>query len=243
VSRHFHVGQTLTVGGVVELDPGRFLRVLRKGPGDAITVCDARGGLFRVVLRAPEAGALTGDVVESLPDPGRDAEAHVTVWLPLLKGGKTEDLVRPLTELGVAAITPLQSRHAVVRLDGQRAAERVARLSAIAAESANQCGRRVIPPISPLVSGLPPRDQLATGARGVFFWEAGGRPSFELQSFLDGAPAVHVLYGPEGGLAPSEAEQLAADGWEAFSLGPRVLRAETAVVAGTTLVMQALGAL
>ena len=88
-----------------------------------------------------------------------------------------------------------------------------------------------------------PRDLLTAGARGVFFWEAGGRPSFELQTFLSDAPAVHILFGPEGGLAPSEAEQLAADGWEAFSLGPRILRAETAVVAGTTLVMAALGAL
>jgi 16S rRNA (uracil1498-N3)-methyltransferase len=251
MSRHFHVPDALVPGAVVALDAGRFLRVLRRRDGDVVTLCDGRGQLFSVTLRTPAGGPpLVGEVGEALPDPGRDAALALTVWLPLLKGGRSEDLVRPLTELGVATIAPYQSRHAVVRLEGRKAEERRARMQAIAGEAANQCGRRVIPRVAPVHEGVP------RGGPGVFFWEGGGRDSVELKASTalahpDRRRAPHpvrpgeaqVLIGPEGGFSAEEAESLAAAGWEAFSLGPRILRAETAVVVGTTLVAEALGLL
>ena len=118
-------------------------------------------------------------------------------------------------------------------------AERRARFEAIAIEATNQCGRLHAPVVHP------PTQKLPVQGPGVFFWEAGGRPLAELSNWCDqhADHGTSILFGPEGGLAATEAEHLQQHGWTPFSLGPRILRAETAVVAGVTLVQAALGAL
>lgn len=238
MSKHFHVKEHLALGAVVSLDAGRFVRVLRMKIGDHCILCDATGQLFGVAIRSID--PCEAEVIETIVDPGRDAVRDVEIWLPLLKGGRSDDLVRQLSELGVARIVPFQGRHAVVVLDTKRANERRIRFQAIAAEAANQCGRLKIPEV------LAPTTQLPAVGPGAFFWEVGGRDVSELPDFIasiDAGRGLGVLFGPEGGLAEAEAERLVAAGWTAFSLGPRILRAETAVVVGTALIQQALGAL
>lgn len=249
VSRHFHIDQRLENLLPVSLDGSRFVRVLRKKVGDTIVVCDRDGRLFEIALTSTD--PCEGIVQAQLPDPGADALDDVVVWLPLLKGGRTDDLVRQLTELGVTEIIPFQSQHSVVRLDGKKAKERQARFQAIATEAANQCGRLRVPRLAGLENRAP--DERPGGAvecPGVFFWEVEGRAVDELRTLVGQAgPSptprrrVSILFGPEGGIADDEAARLIAAGWTAFSLGPRILRAETAVVVGTALVQAALGAL
>lgn len=238
MSRHFRVDVALEVGARVALDAARFVRVLRKTAGDPVTLCDAGGRLFEAVLVST--APCEAEVAAAMADPGRDASRRLEVWLPLLKGGRSDDLVRQLTELGVTDIVPFQSRYSVVQLDPKKAAARVERLRAIAAEATNQCGRLQVPAVRPVATTLPP------AGPGIFFWEVGGQRAEALADFVaathPGSP-LGLLFGPEGGLAPDEASALVDAGWTAFSLGPRILRAETAVVVGTALVQAALGAL
>ena len=219
----------LSVGQVVALDPHRFGRVLRLAPGESLTLVDPTGAAClaeslggdppRVTVLAPSDRASA--------DPRRPLE----VWVPLLKGGKAVDLVRPLIELGATVIVPYACKRSVVRLDAKRAAERQKRMQAIADEACQQCGRADRPQVLPYVDHLP------RVGPGVFLWEEGGGSGDDLPT------TTRLLTGPEGGLDPSEADHLVALGWAPMWLGRRILRAETACLTLAILAQSARGEL
>ncbi|MFO0749389.1 MAG: RsmE family RNA methyltransferase [Myxococcota bacterium] len=231
MSKHFRVPEVLGVGARVAVDGHRFVRVLRARAGSTFTVCDGAGALWQARVTGLEPFAL--DVVGPAAAPDRNPSVELEVWVPLLKGGRTDDLVRQLTELGATRIVPFASRHAVVRLDAARAADRHQRMQAIVREAGNQCGRTLLPEVAAPVDGLP------SAGPGAFLWEGGGAPAREV---LAGG-AARILVGPEGGLGDDEAQRLGALGWTAATLGPRILRAETAVVTFTVMALAALGEL
>lgn len=231
MSKHFRVAEALDLGASVTVDGHRFVRVLRARVGSTFTVCDARGALWEARVMALEPFAL--EVVARASAPDRNPSVELEAWVPLLKGGRTDDLVRQLTELGVTRIAPYASRRAVVRLDAAKARERHQRMQAIAREAGNQCGRTLLPEVLAPVDGLP-----AIGP-GAFLWEGGGEPVREV--LAHGVP--RILVGPEGGLADDEAQHLTGLGWRATTLGPRILRAETAVVTFAVMALAAAGEL
>jgi 16S rRNA (uracil1498-N3)-methyltransferase len=225
------VSRPLVLGEVLSLDPHRFGRVLRLAVGDRLTLVDPTGAAFEVVALSNDPPQVEVVATASLPtaNPARPLE----VWVPLLKGGKAEDLVRPLVELGATLIVPYSCRRSVVRLDDKRAAERQKRMQAIADEACQQCGRTDRPTVAPYAEHLP------KSGPGVFLWEEGGGPPTHTTL----AAADRLLSGPEGGLDPSEVEQLVDLGWQPLWLGHRILRAETAVLTLTTLAQSARGEL
>lgn len=226
MSKYFRVDLELAPGAVVPLDAHRFVTVLRLGIGDQVVLCDSNGALFEA--RLTHSDPLMAEVLGPAPSPSRNPSSPLEVWLPLLKGGKTDDLVRQLTELGATRIIPFSSRNSVVRLDAKKAAERRDRFASIAREACNQCGRTDLPDIATPLDGLPP------AGPGAFLWEGGGAPAL---ATLNVQPelAARILSGPEGGLSPQEANALTARGWVPLSLGHRILRAETAVLVLATL--------
>jgi len=227
------VSQTLAVGDSVEVDEGsahHLTRVLRLSPGAAVEVVDGAGGVWTAILEGE--GAPTVRVTGAVEASAANPRVQITVWLPLLKGGKADDLVRQLTELGVARVVPYLSRRSVVKLDDAKAAKRVKRWQTIADEATRQCRRTDRVAVGSLRRGMPRADE----GPGVFFYEGGGLELGDLRG-----PAVTVLIGPEGGLALDEVGALQGAGFRRVSLGARILRAETAVVAATTLVLAKLG--
>ena len=156
------------------------------------------------------------------------------MWLAFapVKRSQTDWLVEKATELGAARLVPIMTQRTI--------AERVRleRLEAIAIEAAEQCGRTRLPDISeplPLAHLLQHRDSTRTL---YFADEGGGEPAG--QAFTPG-PAV-ILTGPEGGFTSGEREAIrAAPNSIAISLGPRILRAETAALAGLAAWMSAVG--
>jgi 16S rRNA (uracil1498-N3)-methyltransferase len=232
VSKYFRIDERLEVGGEVALDPHRFERVLRVRVGERLTVCDREGCLYVLEIEAlspPRARAL-GPV----EGPDRNPRGELEVWVPLLKGGRTDDLVRQLTELGATRIVPFSSRHSVVRLESAKAAERARRFAQIAEEAGNQCGRTRLPEVVPPVDGLP------IAGPGVFLWE-GEAGHGVTEALRDGEASSRILVGPEGGLSSDEAGLLVTRGWRPATLGARILRAETAVVLLATLALAAKG--
>ncbi len=232
MSRHHRLGLALEAGGTYVV-PGAAAhhlgRVLRARVGERFVAVAQDGSRWeaRVTGLAP----LTVKIVAPAPELAADPAVRLEVWLPLLKGGRTDDLVRQLTELGAARVVPWAAERSVVRLKGDKADRRVRRWRTIAAEATEQCGRATPPEVAQ-VSGLP-----ASGP-GVFLWEERGTA---LRDVLAAAPPERILVGPEGGLSPGEVEALVAVGWRGAWLGARILRAETAVVAAATLALHALG--
>jgi 16S rRNA (uracil1498-N3)-methyltransferase len=235
MSKYFRCDEPLSPGADVTLPGHRFVRVLRTKVGDVLTLCDPNGALWTARVAALEPFRLA--VVAPSEGPRREAAHALEVWVPLLKGGRTDDLVRQLTELGVTRIVPFASARAVVRLDPAKATERQARFLAIAREAAQQCGRTVVPDVARPIVGMPTQVAPGPHGAGVFLWEEGGAPAREALVACPG----RILVGPEGGLAAGEAEALEAAGWHAAWLGPRILRAETACVALAVLALSAAG--
>jgi 16S rRNA (uracil1498-N3)-methyltransferase len=211
----------------------RYLgRVLRLTGGDRMVLFDGAGMEADAVVTHIDSDTVWLAVEPPRPAPPRQG-AELVLIASLLKADKLDRVVQKATELGVAAILPVESAHAVVQLAGDRADKRVARWRMIAREAARQCGRADVPPIAALrplaevVSAVP-----ETATRLVFHEGAGTMP---LVPTLAAGRHERIFYlvGPEGGLSAAELATSIALGFTPVGLGPRVLRAETACLAAT----------
>lgn len=213
----------LAEGTRVELDAGQanYLgNVMRLGEGAELLLFDGQSGewLARITEAGKKRMALT------VGQRTREAEAIPDVWLAFapVKRTQTDWLVEKATELGVARLMPVMTRRTI--------AERVklARLEAIAIEAAEQCGRTVLPGIEEPVSLARFLEQGDAGRPLYFADENGGEP---VALAFKAGPAT-ILTGPEGGFTDEE-RALVRDAPNAVpvSLGPRILRAETAALA------------
>jgi 16S rRNA (uracil1498-N3)-methyltransferase len=227
------VRQPLAGGARVELDGGQanYLgNVLRMGTGDQLLVFDGSSGEW--LARISESGRKRMALIAECRT--RAPETIPDVWLAFapVKRAQTDWLVEKATELGAARLVPVMTRRTV--------AERVKieRLQAIAIEAAEQCGRTRLPEIAqPLPVGklLDQRD----AARTLYFADESGGEGVA-DAFRPG-PAL-ILTGPEGGFTDEErAEVRAAPNSVAISLGPRILRAETAALAALAAFMTVAG--
>ena len=215
-------------------------RVLRLGPGDVVLATDGRGREYTVRIDALGAAA-TGTVLDTAP---RLTESPVAVTLVqgVPKGDRMEAIVRAATELGVARIAPALTARTVVRLEEGRWRERTRRWQRVAREAAKQCGRAIVPEVTepvPLSRAL----ELAGGVDlRICLWEAERRPLGEVLQGVAGAPgAVGLAVGPEGGLSVSEVVHAEALGWVLASLGPRILRVETASTTALAIIEATFG--
>lgn len=212
----------------------RLLHVMRRKPGDALALFNGRDGEWGG--RIADAGR--GRCAVEVETQTRPQAPAPDVWLvfAVLKRDALDLLVEKSTELGAAALLPVFTRRTV--------AERVnlERMAATATEAAEQCERLSVPdarapaPLANLMGEWP------AGRRLMFCDEARDAPS--VPSALAGAEAGPwaVLIGPEGGFAPEERRMLRALPFAVpVSLGPRILRAETAAIAALTLWQAALG--
>jgi 16S rRNA (uracil1498-N3)-methyltransferase len=234
-----YVDQPLAPGNPVALtaDQAHYLfAVMRLAAGDAVLVFNGRDGEWRAGVA--EAGRRGGRLLAEAPTaPQRDPPDLWLVFAPLRKA-RTDFIVEKATELGAARILPVQTRFTN--------ADRVAadRLQAHAIEAAEQCGGTFVPP----VEALQPLDRLldAWPAGRRLMWcdeHLAGRSSALPGVVAAAAPGPWaILIGPEGGFAEAEQARLRAmPGVAPVSLGPRILRADTAAVAALVLWQAALG--
>ena len=230
----FHCPVPLTPGEEIALPPGaaRHVQVLRLQPGDAITLfhgsIDGPGGEFEAtVTRMGRSEVLarigTHHAVE------REAARAVHLLAGITANERMDWLVEKATELGVASITPLLAERSVLKLKGERAEKKLAHWQAVAVAACEQCGRNRVPTLHPaqtLADWLqaPPQD----GQRLLLSLRPGTQP---LHAAAPGHTGLVFLSGPEGGLSGTEEDLALAHGFAPVTLGPRVLRAETAPLA------------
>ena len=221
---------------VVEGDRARYLgRVLRLRVGDELTIFDGTGPEWSATIDDMTRNTVTLAIGES-----RDATAESPLKIHLVQGisrGERMDyVVQKATELGVKRITPVLTEYGVVKLDEKRAAKRRDRWEGVAVSACEQCGRSRLPLVDaplPLKEwfGAKPADAdldliLAPGA------------ATPLAKVPAPGTKVSILNGPEGGFSQIESEDAEASGFTSVSLGPRILRTETAAPAALA-VMQA----
>jgi 16S rRNA (uracil1498-N3)-methyltransferase len=242
-------GQTLTLPA----EATRHAQVRRVQPGDALVLFDGSGAEWPATVQAVRRDAV--DVQVGSPAwPGRELAPAITLAVVVPANERMDWLVEKATELGAAALQPLLAERSVLRLDGERAPKRVAHWEAIVRAASAQCGRTrlmTVAPVLPLQGwlatlpalpgpGLTPEPGAGAAPTAEPTAEPAVAPARWLLSLADDAlpparralpQALTLLSGPEGGLSAAEERAARAAGFWPVSLGPRVLRAETAPLA------------
>ena len=233
----------------VELDGAlshRLRHVLRMRKGDSLILLDGTGYEYPAVLEEADGPTLRVRVLERRKGPP-EPPVEIVLYQSLIKGDRFDWVLEKGTELGVAKFVPLLSQRGVVRPRSDRRA-RGERWRRVVTEAAEQCGRCVLPEISP-VTELDDALASASGLR-LLLWEE--ERALGLRTVLReelpssarrGRGTVSLFVGPEGGFTPEEVESARARGAQIVSLGSRVLRSETAGVAVVAAVLYELGEL
>jgi 16S rRNA (uracil1498-N3)-methyltransferase len=234
-----YVDQPLSPNARVALDgaaANHIRRVLRLAPGDALTVFDGRGGEYDARIDGLRKDAVLLAVASHRPIE-RESPLAITLAQGVSRGERMDLVVQKATELGVRRIVPVLTERTVVRLDAEQSDAKVRHWRAVAVGACEQCGRNAVPEIAP-PAGLAVflRSAPSDAARIVL------SPSGSLRiRNLDGSRGLILLIGPEGGLSETEQASAVDAGFSALSLGPRVLRTETAAIASLAAIQQLLG--
>ncbi|MCB0063558.1 MAG: 16S rRNA (uracil(1498)-N(3))-methyltransferase [Caldilineaceae bacterium] len=242
--RFFLIDSPIHATQPVDLTPLAYQlnKVLRLSTGTEIVVLDNQGNEYGVRISVLQAKYARGEVLTARRNNAEPANS-LTLYQCSLKADKFEWVLQKGTELGVTTFVPVISQRSIVR-PAAALLKKYERWQTIVREAAEQCGRGRIPRL------LEPLDWEAavSQAEGVRLlpWEeeqtvAPLLSSAALQSLIQAAPAVSLLIGPEGGIAPEEASAAQSAGWQTVSLGPRILRAETAALASVVMVTSAAG--
>lgn len=226
-----HVRGPLAAGATVDCEPtqAHYLgTVMRLGPGSELLVFD--GGSGEWLAKIEEAGRKRMTLSVQQQTRAQEQVPDLCLAFAPLKRAQTDWLVEKATELGARRLQPVMTRRTVaerVRLD---------RLESIAVEAAEQCGRTALPSIA---EPIPLERFLGEAPSTLYFAdERGGQPLADVMA--PGSAAI--LIGPEGGFIDEERAMIRArPGAVAVSLGPRILRAETAALAALTAYMALAG--
>lgn len=226
----FFVDTPLAAPGEIVLPPGaaRHVQVLRLQPGDALTLFDGSGPEWQAEVTAMGRSEVRVRLVEAM-QPQRELLRAVTLAVVMPANDRMDFLVEKATELGAAALQPLVAERSVLRLAGERADKKRAHWQGVAVAAAEQSGRTVPMRVEPVLTltawlaALPPA--CPDEWRGLL----SPRAAQPLAVFAQ--RRALFLSGPEGGLAEAEEEAARTCGFAAVSLGPRILRADTAPLA------------
>jgi 16S rRNA (uracil1498-N3)-methyltransferase len=235
-SNHFLVKQRNVrppLAIVDEEEHHHLSRVLRRAPGERVWLVDEKGNSY--LARVEEVGRRQTRLLILEKREASGCRLRLVLAQALIKSKNMELVIQKATELGVSTIIPVAAARSVVRLSGGEAGKRE-RWSKIAAEAAKQSRRSDIPVVQaprPLSSFLQTCDE----TRRFILCEDGGARLRDILAAGPARPGDHespaavVLIGPEGGWTKEEERQALQEGFEAVSLGSRILRSETAALA------------
>lgn len=227
-----HLNQPLQANQDITLDDrnAHYLgSVLRMKAGMALVVFDGSGMEFAGTITALGKKAAVITLGDS-HDPGTEAAVHTCLGIGISRGERMDYIVQKSTELGVSIIQPLFTGRCEVRLDERRASKRRAHWEQVSISACEQSGRTRIPNILAPLYIEQWLDNL--DCQYKFILDVNGRTSLSDMPCPD---SVALLVGPEGGLSDNEKTLASGKGFSVLSLGPRVLRTETAPVAALAL--------
>ena len=236
-----HVDAPLSEGMELALPDSaaaHLTRVLRLAVGDACVLFngDGRDHDARIVALDKRGVRVA---IEGPRRVDNESPLHMTLLQGVARGEKMDLILQKATELGVSAVAPLWSQRSEVKLDGERAAKRLAHWRGVVTSACEQCGRARIPAVAAPVALAAALDALPAGGLRLIL-----DPEGELALHAMPAESVsHVVLavGPEGGWSPVDREQLRGAGFLGLRLGPRILRTETAGLAAIAALQSRFG--
>lgn len=213
-----------------------LVRVLRVRIGESIVLFDGRGGEYPAVI-----GAISKQAVRLQPQAhlARDVESPLRIRLiqGISRGERMDFVVQKATELGVHRISPVHTERSVVRLRGERAEKRSAHWERIIQGACEQCGRNALPLLDAAVDLAALLGTSLAGARLILHTRNAG----SIAGLQPAARELNLLVGPEGGFTEAEVSQASNAGFVPWSLGPRILRTETAALAAIAVLQARFG--
>ncbi|HEZ2138968.1 TPA: 16S rRNA (uracil(1498)-N(3))-methyltransferase [Neisseria meningitidis] len=225
----FHLPENLSVGQTVALPDNivRHLNVLRVRPNENITLFDGKGKAHAARLtvlekRRAEAEILHEDTTDN------ESPLNITLIQSISSGDRMDFTLQKSVELGVTAIQPAISERCIVRLDGERAAKRLARWQEIVISACEQSGRNTVPPVLPIIGYREALDKMPSESTKLIMSINRAR---KLGDIRQPSGAIVFMVGPEGGWTEQEEQQAFEAGFQAVTLGKRILRTETAPLA------------
>ena len=214
-------------------DSKHIAKSLRMKTGDTLTVCDGNGTDLECEIAEISGECVSVRVLRRKASTG-EADVDITIYQALPKSDKMDGIVQRAVELGAKKIVPVLTERCVSRPDAKACKVKVARWNKIALESAMQCGRGIIPQVGE-VTDFKRALQDISADRVIIFYEGGGVPLREMD--IKKGERIAVIVGPEGGFEISEVELAKQAGAVVGSLGPRILRTQTASLAATAAIM------
>lgn len=219
---------TLTVLGE---DAHHMIQVMRMIPGDEVyVVVDAVTYTMTIVEGSSKSVLLQ---VKDKQDQTNEMPVKVSIVCGLPKGDKLELITQKATELGMHTLYPFEAKRSIVKWDKQKNEKKIARLQKIAKEAAEQSHRSMIPHIHTAIS-IKELLAISNSYDVRFVADEEDAKLEERQRFSDllkkvnGVDSILIVFGPEGGLDRHEIKALHENGFQSISLGPRILRTETA---------------
>jgi 16S rRNA (uracil1498-N3)-methyltransferase len=237
----FHCPQPLAIGLRIDLPEtvAHHVHVVRLAPGDTVTLFNGDGGEYTAVLQTVEKRRASAEIKAHT---ARDAELPYAVTLAqaLPEASKMDWIIEKAVELGAAAIQPLAARRCVVRLSGERAEKKLAHWQGVIVAASEQSGRNRLAHLAPVDEFKDWVAQQDLHRRVILT----PRANESLADWARHQPpqALTIMVGPEGGFSEDEENLALAHGALALSMGPRILRTETAALAALSMLAAVWGA-
>lgn len=215
---------------------------LRMRPGDALTLCDGIGTDYTCRISEIGQSSVTAEILHrsaSSSEPSR----KISLYQCLPKFDKLETIIQKTTELGVYSLHPVASSRCISKLSSDAWKKKAVRYQKIALEAAKQSGRGYIPAIYPPCSFQAAINDACCAGHVILFYEKTAQPlrrilaEIAVQQKPQCDLPIAVFVGPEGGFSPEEVELAVGRGAHIATLGPRILRTETAPIAALSIIL------
>jgi 16S rRNA (uracil1498-N3)-methyltransferase len=216
-------------------------RVLRLKTGDTIEVFDGTGNSFKARVMSISDRVVKSEIIGENKTK-TESDIKITLFQGLTKSNKMDYIVQKTTELGITRIVPIETTNTVVKNAVKHWENRQKRWQRIALEAAKQCGRCVIPKINDVILFEKALEQSSDNDLSIMPYEK--ERSSNLKSIIKSKTnqnSISVFIGPEGGFTPKEIKLAIEAGIKPVTLGPRILRTETAGIAVVSIIMYELG--
>ena len=215
-------------------DARHISKSLRMKTGESLTLCTLDGRRHECEITAFSTDSVTVKVLSSTICE-QEPSVEITLFMALTKGDKMDDIVQKSVELGVYEIVPVLTARCISRPDEKQIKKKVQRWQKISDNAASQSRRGIIPQVKDMMTLKEASNVCNSFEKAIVFYECGGE---KLRDIIDeDIKTLAMFVGSEGGFEESEIDILKANGVTPTTLGTRILRAQTAPIAGITAVM------